>query len=83
MTQEPDTGNGDLAAEALVGRIVDGEATPADCAEFERLADAEDEIIRDTLIAREGQIVNEQVREALGLGELPKTYHTRPPIELE
>jgi proton-translocating NAD(P)+ transhydrogenase subunit alpha len=45
--------------------------------------DTGDEIIRDTLIAREGQVVNEQIREALGLGELPKTYHTRPPIELE
>lgn len=45
--------------------------------------DTADEIIRDTLVAREGQVVNEPVRERLGLGELPKTYHTRPPIELE
>lgn len=41
MTHEPDTGSADLEIEALVGRIVDGEATPADCAAFERLAASE------------------------------------------
>ncbi len=37
----------------------------------------QDEITRDTLIAQDGQVVNEQIRELLGLGEREKTYHTR------
>jgi NAD(P) transhydrogenase subunit alpha len=44
--------------------------------------DTKDEIIRDTLVAQGGQVVNEQVREALGLGEVAKTWHSRE-IELE
>jgi NAD(P) transhydrogenase subunit alpha len=42
-----------------------------------------DEITRDTLVAKDGNIVNKQVREALGLGELLSAYDSRPPIELE
>jgi NAD(P) transhydrogenase subunit alpha len=45
--------------------------------------DQKDEIVRDTLVAREGQIVHEQIRELLGLGELERTWHDRPAIELE
>jgi len=45
--------------------------------------DAADEITRDTLVARDKNIVNPKVREALGLGELLSAYDTRPPIELE
>jgi NAD(P) transhydrogenase subunit alpha len=44
--------------------------------------DTKDEIIRDTLVAKEGQVVNERIREALGLGEMAKTWHDRE-IELE
>ena len=44
--------------------------------------DPKDEIIRDTLVAEAGEVVNESIREALGLAERPKVYHTRPPIEL-
>ncbi|HEY2894402.1 MAG TPA: Re/Si-specific NAD(P)(+) transhydrogenase subunit alpha [Pirellulales bacterium] len=45
--------------------------------------DRQDEIIRETLIAIGGHLVNERVREALGLGELMSKYDVRPPIELE
>jgi H+-translocating NAD(P) transhydrogenase subunit alpha len=43
----------------------------------------DDEITRDTLVAKDGHVVNKQVREALGLGELLSAYDTRPPIEIE
>src|SRR3954451_15201089 len=36
--------------------------------------DRKDEIIRETLIAIDGHVVNERVREALGLGELMSKY---------
>jgi NAD(P) transhydrogenase subunit alpha len=49
----------------------------------ELIIDTSDPIIRDTLVTRDKQIVNVQVREALGLGELLSSYDTRPPIELE
>jgi NAD(P) transhydrogenase subunit alpha len=45
--------------------------------------DRKDEIIRETLIAIDGHLVNERVREALGMGELMSKYDVRPPIELE
>jgi H+-translocating NAD(P) transhydrogenase subunit alpha len=45
--------------------------------------DLDDEIVRETLVAKEGHVVNEKVREALGLGELMSKYDVRPPIEIE
>ncbi|HTM52847.1 MAG TPA: NAD(P) transhydrogenase subunit alpha [Pirellulales bacterium] len=45
--------------------------------------DRKDEIVRETLIAIGGNVVNERVREVLGLGELMSKYDVRPPIELE
>ena len=43
----------------------------------------DDEITRDTLVAKDSHLLNTKVREALGLGELLSAYDTRPPIELE
>ncbi len=45
--------------------------------------DTDDQIIRETLVARDKHIVNKAVREALGMDELMSSYDTRPPIELE
>jgi NAD(P) transhydrogenase subunit alpha len=45
--------------------------------------DITDEITRETLVAKEGNVFHSKVREALGLGELLSAYDTRPPIELE
>jgi len=43
----------------------------------------DDEITRETLVAKDGHLLNVKVREALGLGELLSAYDTRPPIDLE
>ncbi len=43
----------------------------------------EDEITRETLVAKDSHLLNVKVREALGLGELLSAYDTRPAIELE
>jgi H+-translocating NAD(P) transhydrogenase subunit alpha len=45
--------------------------------------DLDDVIVRETLVAKDGHVVNEKVREALGLGELMSKYDVRPPIEIE
>jgi NAD(P) transhydrogenase subunit alpha len=44
--------------------------------------DTTDEVTRDTLVARDGQVVNAQIRELLGIAEPAKTWHDRE-IELE
>lgn len=45
--------------------------------------DSADEITRETMVTRDKNVVNQKVREALGLGELLSAYDSRAPIELE
>lgn len=45
--------------------------------------DTKDEITRDTLVAKDGQVLNTKIRELLGMGELPPAWERTLEIELE
>jgi NAD(P) transhydrogenase subunit alpha len=41
----------------------------------------DDEVVRDTLMATRGEVVNPRIRELLGLLPLPTPHASNPPIE--